>query len=417
MVRFYFIGLLVFTTISGFAQTQKTIDWKSDIEYLKKELPLRHKDLFFLMPKSDYDKRLDYLSSHLTELSDFEVAIKLQQLIAKMGDSHTSTGYAKFIYSELTLPLKMYWFSDGIYVMQTTKDYERLLGTRIVKINGFGIQSIADSLSTLLTVDNQALIKSNIPNLIPSIQLLGYFGFSKGNVIKVEAESEQGQTIEYEIKAGKINRNDIINFKPDSVAFCWLNQRQFFIDKYFEKEAIYYIQYNKCSGKEIAELQGYNNVSSFPSFMDFGNRAFDIIQNKPINKLIFDMRFNGGGSSPQGTEFISKLSGYSISKQDKKLYVVIGRQTFSSAIINTMDFKEQTKAIFVGEETGGKPNHFGEIRNLQLPSSGLNINYSTKYFTRTKADLKTIRPDVIIESSFSDFKKGIDPVYEWIKKQ
>jgi C-terminal processing protease CtpA/Prc len=129
------------------------------------------------------------------------------------------------------------------------------------------------------------------------------------------------------------------------------------------------------------------------------------------------MRFNGGGNSGQGTEFISKLSGYNISKQDKKIYVVIGRQTFSSAIINTMDFKGQTKAILVGEETGGKPNHFGEVRNLQLPSSGLNISYSTKYFTRTKEDLKTIRPDVIIESSFSDFKKGIDPVYEWIKKQ
>jgi hypothetical protein len=256
MVRFYFIVILIITSLTGNAQTEKKIYWKSDLEYLKRELPLKHKDLFFQMSKNDYEKRLDYLSSHLSGLSDFEIAIKIQELIAKIGDSHTSAACAKFMYPELTLPLQLYWFSDGIYVMQTTKDYEKLLGSRIVRINGFDILSIADSLSTLITVDNQALIKSNIPKMIPSLQLLGYFGFSKGNGIKIEAESEQGQPIDCEIRAGKFNRNDIINFKPDSVAFCWQNQRQLFIDKYFEKEGIYYIQYNKCLSKEIDKYKG-----------------------------------------------------------------------------------------------------------------------------------------------------------------
>ena len=34
---------------------------------------------------------------------------------------------------------------------------------------------------------------------------------------------------------------------------------------------------------------------------------------------------------------------------------------------------------------------------------------------RDRAD--TITPDVRIEMSFTDFTKGIDPVYEWIKAQ
>jgi C-terminal processing protease CtpA/Prc len=96
---------------------------------------------------------------------------------------------------------------------------------------------------------------------------------------------------------------------------------------------------------------------------------------------------------------------------------VIGRKTFSSAIINTINFKQYTKAILIGEETGGKPNHYGEVRNFRLPSSQLPVNYSTKYFTYTKVDLNTIKPDVSIELSFDDYKKGIDPVYEWIVEQ
>jgi len=418
MLKTFLLGLLIFISLTGLAQNQKIIDWRGDIEYLKTELPLRHKDLFFQMTKDDYEGRLDYLSSHLSSFSDLEIAIKLQQLIAKIGDSHTSAGYTKFFDEEKILPLQLYWFSDGLYITQTAKDYEKILGSKITKINDFGIQSVADSLSTLITIDNNALVKSRIPGMIPFLQLLEYFGFSKSNLVKIEAESGQGQSNKFEIKAGKTDRNNIISFVPDSLAFCWKNQRSIFIDKYFENEAIYYLQYNRCTSREIAEQQGnQNNVSSLPSFADFENRVFYVIRNKQINKLIFDMRFNGGGNSNQGTQFISKLSDFNISKQDRKLYVIIGRQTFSSAIINTLDFKKQTKAILVGEETGGKPNHFGEIRNFQLPSSGLIITYSTKYFTETKEDLNTIAPDVIIETSFSDFKKGIDPVYEWIKNQ
>lgn len=82
-----------------------------------------------------------------------------------------------------------------------------------------------------------------------------------------------------------------------------------------------------------------------------------------------------------------------------------------------MDFKRLTNAVYVGEETAGKPNHFGEVKNFQLPASKLWVNYSTKYFKVTDEEVNTITPDVRIEMSFSDFIKGIDPVYEWIKRQ
>lgn len=145
------------------------------------------------------------------------------------------------------LPLRLYWFSDGIYIMQTIKEYENLLGSKITRINDFGIQTVVDSLSTMITVDNQALIKSKIPNMISVLQLLEYFGFAKGNVIKVEVESAQGQLTKSEITASKANPVNIIGVKPDSLAFCWQNPRAIFIDKYFDSEGILYVQYNKCT--------------------------------------------------------------------------------------------------------------------------------------------------------------------------
>lgn len=129
------------------------------------------------------------------------------------------------------------------------------------------------------------------------------------------------------------------------------------------------------------------------------------------------MQYNTGGSSSQGTAFIKKLAEFLALNPKVKTYVVLGRQTFSSAILNAMDFNRLTDVTFVGEETAGKPNHFGEVRSFKLPNCGLQINYSTKYFKQSDENLTTITPDVITESCFRDFAKGISPIYEWVKKQ
>ena len=155
-------------------------------------------------------------------------------------------------------------------------------------------------------------------------------------------------------------------------------------------------------------------AAMLPSFEEFESRVFETLNREPVEKLLVDIRFNTGGSSPQGTSFVEKLAPYLNKHPETKLYVVLGRNTFSSAIINAMDFKRLTEAVFLGESTSGKPNHFGEVKSLQLPTSGIVVNYSTKYFTRTKEDLKTLEPDVWLEPTFRDYIRGIDPVYEWV---
>ncbi len=94
--------------------------------------------------------------------------------------------------------------------------------------------------------------------------------------------------------------------------------------------------------------------------------------------------------------------------------MIVGRKTFSSAILNSLDFKNYTKAIFVGEPTGGRPNHYGEVKSFSLPNSGLKVRYSTKYFTHSKTDDNSFYPDHEITTRFEDYKNGIDPVVDWI---
>jgi hypothetical protein len=396
-------------------QAQSKIDWKSDIEFLKSELPAKHIDLFFSVSKKEFTSRFDNIISDADKLTDSEVAIRLKQVIAGMGDSHTTINFTSLLDSAKMLPLRCYWFSDGLYVLQTTPGNEELLGKKIISINRFKLKVIVDSLSTLITADNSAIVKKDIPAMISIARYLQYFRFGWNDNFSIEVESPEGTRSVKEIKAIKLNPDNRIIFKPDSISFYRQNQKLLFTDKYFESDSIYYIQYNKCWSRELEEKFG--DKKKFPeqlSFADFRKNIFETINNRPVNKLVFDMRLNTGGSSPQGTDLANVLAIQDKINKKGKLFVVIGRATFSSAILNAMDFKSKTNAIFVGEETGGKPSHFGEVKTFNLPSSGLKVNYSTKYFKRTDEDLKTLKPDITIEESFNDFKKGIDPVYEWI---
>ena len=168
-------------------------------------------------------------------------------------------------------------------------------------------------------------------------------------------------------------------------------------------------------------------VAWFPKTSDLaGNPYWELLQrhlelegvefvdNHETEKFIFDIRLNGGGNSSIAESLIDELKDNEQINQKGKLYVCIGRNTFSSAILNAITLRKQTDAIFIGEPTGGKPNHYGEVRNLILPNTGLTISYSTKYFKETEGNEPSFYPDIEIELSSADFFARRDPVLEEI---
>ncbi|MFA6335139.1 MAG: S41 family peptidase [Bacteroidales bacterium] len=409
--------VLLFIPIIGSSQNNRVIDWDSDLNFLRAELPKNHYNLYSVKSEKDYFEGIEQISREVNKLSDFSIAVKLQQLIATFGDSHTMVGWSQFADNNKILPLYLLWFQDGLYIINSTEENKSILGSKILKINGTPLSIITDSLRTLVTADNNAVIKKELPKLILYVQLLEHFGFIKTDSIDLLLENQKGELLNYSIKPSVMTKQNRRSFMPDSIALCYKNGRSLFVDTILRKDDTYYIQYNMCASREFPPQRFRGNPELLPSFNDFKKNIIETINNNDFDKVVFDIRFNSGGNSAPGTELIRELSTIKKINKKGKLYVIIGRETFSSAIINAMDFKNMTQAIFVGEETSGKPNHFGEIKLLQLPSSGLKIQYSTKYFKNSTLDINTITPDHIVDVSFKDFKRGHDPVYDWIIEQ
>jgi len=415
-MRSLILLLLLLMPAIAVSQDDRIIDWEGDLSLLKVELPKKHYNLYNLKSEKDFFSGIGKISQEKNNLSSLDIAIKLQQLIASFGDSHTRVGWSQFADSTKILPLNLLCFKDGLYIMNTTQENISILGYKILKINGYPLSVITDSLRTLMTVDNNAIIKIELPRLLPYVQLLEHFGFITSPSIDLLLENQRGVLLSYTIRPGVMTKQNSKSFIPDSLALCYKNAKFLFVDTILNNGEVYYIQYNTCASRESPPPRFKGDPEQLPSFEDFKRRVIETIKNNDFDKVVFDIRFNGGGNSAPGTKLIREMSTVKKVNKKGKLYVIIGRQTFSSAIINAMDFKNMTQAIFVGEETSGKPNHFGEIKLLELPDSGLKIQYSTNYFQNSPKDLKTITPDYLIDVSFNDFIKGHDPVYDWIIK-
>ena len=414
-MRFLLIPVCLFFFAYLKAQSGANPAWKADMEHLRKELPKRHKYLYFQTSQKEFERGLQWA---LGADSDFGFAVRLQQQVAAMGDSHTGVVWEQFVEKEKVLPLRFSWLSDGIFILNTTTAYKNLLGSRLVGIGNVSVQTVQDSLETIITIDNQALVKTYIPRYMAYSQLLEYFGFTEGDSILLKLQDAHGDAYSAKIGPEQLTRENAEILEREKVPLYLQRTSELFWDILIPEDSIYYVQYNSCTGREVEKRYGdKERAKKMPSFRKFEKKVIRNLRKHPEAKLVFDMRFNGGGSSRQGTQLIRKISGLKHLNRNGRIYVVTGRRTFSSAIINSMDFKRMTKAIFLGEETGGKPNHYGEVRSFTLPESGLLVRYSTKYFKYEDEGLNTIRPDHIIETRFEQYKSGVDPVMEFVRAQ
>ena len=138
------------------------------------------------------------------------------------------------------------------------------------------------------------------------------------------------------------------------------------------------------------------------------------LDNGGITRLVVDLRYNPGGDDRTYRSLLHVLTTNPVLSPPGSLLVLIGRQTFSAAVLLATELDKQTNAAFIGEPTGGSPNLYGNPRPLQLPNSGIVVQVSSKYFeVGGPSDHRdAIAPDIAATTSIDDLLAGRDPVLD-----
>lgn len=379
--------------------------WLEDLDYIAKELPKRHKNLFFQLKEEDFLEDIEKLKAEIPYLIDYVIITKIMKITAKVGDSHTGVAIWR-IPAFRHLPVDFKLFSDGIFATAAVEEYRPVIGKKLVAVNGQQIEKVIRVLEIIISHENDAQVKSQIPWLIGCPEILYALEIIPDpDSVMMEFEGTDEMvlkpvpydTVGLEFISAVDEEQELPLYLVNKDLFYWYH--------WIDREKALYFQYNRCA-----------EVDTMP-FKKFINGMLEFIDNHELEKFIFDMRLNGGGNSSIVEPLIKALRDNEQINQKGKLYVCVGRNTFSSAILNAISLRMETNAIFIGEPTGGKPNHYGEVRNMILPNTGITISYSTKYFKETEEDEPSFYPDIEIELSSADYFARRDPVLEEILRK
>lgn len=385
--------------------------WSEDIEFLKSNLIDKHKNLFFSISREVFDERIEELKEIIEKLDYNDMKVEISRVVASIGDAHTAVKLPmKYI-----LPLEFYWFKEGIYVVKALEEYKKMEYCKVIEINNIPINKILSEVSEIISHENNSYLKANIVKYIQSIEVL--YGLTIVDNIKecsIKFESLNGKVKIENIKSmdiisynklvdnnyKKSVNNEIYNVMPLYMRNSYKN----YWFEYLEDKGIVYFKYNSCKETIEEKIEG------------FINKLINCIEKNPVKKLVIDLRNNTGGDSRLLEAFVIYVKENKKINRHGRLFVVIGRDTFSSALLNAFSFKNNTNAILIGEPTGGKPNCYGEIEKFILPNSKFLITYSTEYYKLIENDnVKSLVPDINIDISIYNFINAKDAIMSMIE--
>lgn len=356
--------------------------WIDDIDYLKEELINNHINLFAYTKEDEFNKKIEKLKEMIDELDYEEMKVEISRVVASIKDAHTSLIFP----ARRFIPLKFYYFNDGVYIINSTKDYENLLFKRVIAIEDINIEEILKELYDIISFENEYLFKAQSMKYLQIVEVL-YGLLIIDDMSKIKITLDNG---EYEISSVSIDK---LIYTNDNLPFYARNSSENLWFKYLDNKEIY-IKYNSCRENGNESIQ-----SKIEKIILF-------IENNNIKKVTVDLRNNLGGNSSLFEPFIDYIKNNKEINNKENLKVIIGRETFSSALLNAYDFKNNTNAKIIGEPSGGKPNCYGEILRITLPNSKLLVTYSTRFYNLIDDDrVDALYPDEIVLETIEDYIK------------
>lgn len=392
--------------------TSKPGDWRDDLRVLSTNLPALHPNLFFQLPRSTFDNEVAQLNSDIPSLSDTQIIIRMARIVAMVGDAHTSlsVGYSSVPFH--TLPLRLQWFSDGIFVTATSPEYRAALGCKLIKVGQTDIGRVYEEVGKLISHENEPWQQcvSQATLLVPEVlHALGFLPDEEKARFVFQSDAGENLTLDLQPILMAQAVNWITPFdgpnKTTRPLYLknWLSGFSYW-GEYLSDSSTLYLKYDKCQSD-----------AGLP-FQYLANEILGFIPSGAVRHVVVDLRNNSGGNSSVIYPLIDGLqreAALGLINPSTDLSVVIGRQTFSSGMLNALDLKS-IGAKLVGEPTGGKPNSYGEVQNFMLPKSGLIVSYSTKYFHLTTGDPPSVMPDLAAATSSRDYFQGRDPALDSI---
>jgi len=441
-------GIALSLTIAGAASAndiQLTPDeMREDLRFLKEEWAAQDNS-FSASQREEFNRHVDATAAKADDLAPQAFALEVMRAAAIARNGHTNANVSEFLGDDL--PVRLWSFSDGLYVVKAHPEHERLLGARVERIGALTTEEAQARLRPYLAGTDQRA-RFLAPGFLVAPAVLRHIGaVEETTVVPLALRLADGRTETVELAAtkdadpgdersAKLNRgytvmlpdgrdlpgrwshvlDDRADLPPSYVARTDVQSR--FLDA---SDKVLYVRID--SSRSTDETPLYDKLA--------GIVVTNILPKQPKH-VVVDLRLNNGGDFFNTILFSRAIP--RLVPRDGHVFVLVGRATFSAGITTAamLEGEDRDKVTLVGETMGDSGQFWSEGQFVDLPNSKIAVRYSPQFhdyetgcfdiadcYWATVAfgprDI-SIEPEVTVEPSFGDYAGGRDPVLEKVQE-
>jgi hypothetical protein len=401
------------------------VEWRADLDFLEREMPIRHRNLYHHTSPAAFQREFAAIRALIPHGSQAEIVTAFMRLGTLVHDAHTGISPETPALSFENLPVAFYLYEDGLFIQSADSAHASLLGARVVRIGRLSADSAIAVVATVTDASNPMTVAAFAPFRLAHPDML--------HALRITDRADRTTLV-----LDRDGRRDTVTLQSlgrDSTGapvmggtwywpgprpgVPWLDSR----DRSAEKSALWLqhpdsIGWSRYLGESRTLYVQCNQIGDPPqeSFDDFFARVLKRADSSDVERLVLDLRHNGGGNNELLDAAIPYFVRSTIAQTRGRFFVVTGRLTQSAAqnFVNRLEL--HTRAIFVGEPTGESPNMYGDGVRFSLPHSKMRVTLSSLWWQDMgpRDDRQWTGPYLAARLTSAVYRDNRDPALETI---
>jgi len=400
--------------------------WRQDLGLVLRKFPAYDRS-FPPEALQEFRRRVVSLRESAPERTDAQLTVELAQAVALGGNAHTRLYLLRNRSNLRRLPIRVWWFSHGVHVVRATEPVRATVGRRVLSLGGHTPEALRAATSTLFA-GNDSWKAYKTPYFMTSPEVLAGLGLipdAESVILRYEGPGGEPRTLE--LKPLPLERHDRRteawwDLSPEHVEDGWtvpslastpLSLRRP-AEPYWAEETgdgLLYLSYSRTREGEGPKLEEIV-TSADPDH--------------EVRALVIDLRWNTGGNNSLARPFLEWVEASRFNAPGR-LYVIVGRATFSAGLYCAAWLTQHTAATFVGEPVGDELDYWSEGGNILLPGSGLTLHFANGFHGYSKRrypdrepffedlDVDAVAPSIWTKTSVEDWLQGRDTALEAVR--
>jgi tetratricopeptide (TPR) repeat protein len=393
-------------------------DWRADLKALVAGVEREHPAPFAKTPKNDFDRAVAALSDSIPRLPAHRIIVGYGRLLALVGDGHTNLPlyFARGVDFRV-LPVRLGVYDDGIYVEAADREYAELVGGRILTIGGVDATDALRRVTPLISRDNDNWIATVAPHLLNRIEVLHALGMASDltsatftvrtgdrTINRRVAALPDPPSVEYGIPFLARLTHDWVDARDSADAPVPLYQQRF--------DELYFWEYLPQHDLLYVKWDQVQNRANGPSALTVFREAMALARERRPARTVIDIRNNTGGEGGLLPPVIREIVRTREIDEPGKLFLVIGRRTFSAGQMMTSHLEQFSTAILVGEPTSAYYTGPAGHVMMPLPNSGIVVSISPDLYQMgafPRDARRQATPRLAAVPTFEDYRTNRDP--------